>query len=156
MRPEIEDFLFAETALLDAWDLETWLGLFTEDASYLVPALDAIGADPRTSLAIIADDMKRLRARVKQMLGKSNWAEQPRSRTRHMVSNVRIVRSGDDGIDVVANFVVFRARLERVETYMGHYEHTLVRNDGALKFLRRKAVLDLEALREHGSISVIL
>ena len=53
-RPEVEDFLYKEAALLDEWRLDEWLGLLTEDAIYEVPPTDV----PRRfakHLFIIAD-----------------------------------------------------------------------------------------------------
>ena len=40
-RQQVEDFLYAEAALLDAWRLDDWLLLFDEDAKYEVPCNDA-------------------------------------------------------------------------------------------------------------------
>ena len=55
-RPEIEDFLFNEAALLDDWKLEEWLALFTDDARYLVPATDLPkDAPPEGNLFYIED-----------------------------------------------------------------------------------------------------
>jgi len=155
-RAEVEDFLYAEAALLDEWKLEEWLELLTEDATYQVPPTDLPDADAKTTLFIIADDAVRLKSRVNQLLGKSAWAENPHSRTRHMISNVRVIGSDGDNIRVAANFVVYRMRYELVDTYVGRYEYTLARRDGKLRIRERKAILDLEALRPHGKVSFIL
>ena len=155
-RPEVEDLLYAEAALLDEWKLDEWLELLTEDAIYQVPPTDLPDADARTALFIIADDALRLRSRVKQLLGKSAWAENPHSRTRRIISNVRVIGSDGEKARVTANFVVYRMRYELIDTYVGRYEYTLVRRDGKLKIRERKAILDLEALRPHGKVSFIL
>ena len=39
-RDEVEEFIFAEAEMLDDWELDDWLGLFTEDAVYNVPSTD--------------------------------------------------------------------------------------------------------------------
>lgn len=156
IRQEIEDLLYAEAALLDQWRLEEWLGLLTEDATYHIPPTDLPEGDPKSTLYIVADDMLRIRSRVKQLLGKSAWAENPPSRTRRMISNVRVLGTDGDEIRVTANFVVYRMRFELVDTYIGRYEYTLVRRDEGLKIRERRAVLDLEALRPHGKVSFIL
>jgi p-cumate 2,3-dioxygenase subunit beta len=155
-RAMIEDFLYEEAALLDEWRLREWLELFTEDATYEVPATDTPDGDPRTTLALIADDMTRLRSRVEQLLGKSAWAENPRSRTRRLVSNVRLRQVEGDSIRATANFAVYRMRYEQMDTYIGRYEYVLVQRDGTLKIRARKAILDLEALRPHGKVSIIV
>jgi p-cumate 2,3-dioxygenase subunit beta len=155
-RSMIEDFLFAEAALLDEWRLREWLDLLTEDATYEVPATDTPDGDPRTTLMLIADDITRIRSRVDQLLGKSAWAENPRSRTRRLISNVRIREVEGDRIRVTANFVVYRIRFEQMDTYVGRYEYTLVQRDGGLKIRERRAILDLDALRPHGKVSIIM
>ncbi|HSF32791.1 MAG TPA: aromatic-ring-hydroxylating dioxygenase subunit beta [Candidatus Tectomicrobia bacterium] len=155
-RQTIEDFLYEEAALLDDWRLDEWLDLLTEDATYEVPSTDTPEGDPQHTLSLIADDKIRIRSRVAQLLGKSAWAENPPSRTRRMISNVRIRRVEGEAIDVAANFVVYRLRFEQMDTYVGRYEYTLVQRDGRLKIRTRKAILDLEALRPHGKVSFIL
>ena len=80
----------AKAALLDEWKLEEWLELLTDDAIYQVPSTDAPEGDERNTLYLIADDALRIRSRVKQLLGKSAWAENPHSRTRRMITNVRV------------------------------------------------------------------
>ena len=155
-REQVEDFLYYEAALLDEWRLDEWLELLTEDASYYVPSTDVPEGDHRTTLFLIADDALRLHSRVRQLMGKSAHAETPRSRTRRMISNVRIRGVEGDTIQVTANFVVYRMRYELVDTYVGRYEYTLVQGDGGLKIRERRAILDLEALRPHGKVSIIL
>lgn len=155
-RQEIEDFLYEEAALLDEWRLQEWLELLTEDAVYYVPSTDIPDGDHRTTLFLIADDAVRLRSRVKQLLGKSAHAETPHSRTRRLLSNVRIRGVENDCISVTANFAVYRLRLEQVDTYVGRYEYVLVHHQGCLKIRERRAILDLEALRPHGKVSFIL
>jgi len=155
-RAQVEDFLYAEAALLDEWRLQEWLELLTEDVTYSVPATDVPEGDAKSTLFIISDDALRVRSRVRQLLGKSAWAENPRSRTRRLISNVRIRESAGDTIRVTANFAVYRMRMDQVDTYVGRYEYTLVQRDGGLKIRERKAILDLEALRPHGKVSFIL
>jgi len=155
-RAEVEDLLYREAALLDDWRLEEWLEMLSEDAIYQVPPTDVPEGDARNTLFIIADDAVRIRSRVKQLMGKSAWAENPHSRTRRMISNVRVLgREGDD-ILVTANFAVYRMRYESVDTYIGHYDYRLIRTGNQLKIRERRAILDNEALRPHGKISFIL
>ena len=155
-RHEVEDLLYQEAALLDDWRLEEWLELLTDDAVYEIPPTDVPEGDARNTLFIIADDVVRIRSRVKQLLGKSAWAESPHSRTRRIISNVRVLGAEGDRILATANFAVHRIRYESVDTYIGRYDYKLVRVGNALKIKERRAVLDNEALRPHGKISFIL
>jgi p-cumate 2,3-dioxygenase subunit beta len=156
-RTEVEDFLYAEAALLDGWQLNEWLALFDEErGGYYMPSTDAPTSVPGTALYLIADDITRLRSRVAQLLSGLTWAENPKSRTRHMVANVRIVGAEGDAVLVNANFVVYRLRFENVDTYIGEYHYKLLPHDGSFKILNRLVVLDLEALRPHGKVSFIV
>jgi p-cumate 2,3-dioxygenase subunit beta len=155
-RQEVEELLYLEAALLDEWKLEEWLELLTDDAIYEIPSTDAPEGDARNTLYIIADDATRIRSRVKQLLGKSAWAENPHSRTRRMIANVRVPGAEGDSIVVSANFIVYRMRYETVDAYVGRYDYKLVRSGAQLKIRERRAILDNEALRPHGKISFIL
>jgi p-cumate 2,3-dioxygenase subunit beta len=155
-RQEVEDLFYKEAALLDEWRLEQWLAMLTDDATYQVPPTDVPEGDPRETLFIIADDAFRIRSRVKQLLGKSAWAENPHSRTRRIISNVRILRGDGEAILVAANFAVYRMRYEFVDIYVGRYEYKLIRVGNELRIRERRAILDNEALRPHGKISFIL
>ena len=156
-RTEAEDLLFEEADLLDQWQLEQWLALYTEDAAYLVPSTDlAPGADPAKTLFYIADDHARMTQRVLRLQKKSAHSEWPRSRTRHLVSNVRVGMAQGDETPVSAAFVTFRSKNGVTDTYMGRALYRLKRIDGALRIREKRCELDLDGLRPHGRISIIL
>jgi p-cumate 2,3-dioxygenase subunit beta len=157
-REQIEDFLYAEAALLDSWRLDEWVALFDQEhGGYYMPTTDHPDGNPNTDLFLIADDMPKLRSRVEQLLSGLTWAENPRSRTRHMVSNVRILGQNGEALSVTANFVVFRMRFQNIDPYIGTYQYKLVpRDGGSFTILERRVVLDLEALRPHGKVSFIV
>lgn len=156
-RAEVEDFLYREAALLDEWRLDEWLALLTDDAAYYVPPNDRPDGDHRDTLFLIADDIVRLRARVKRLKDPNAHAEYPHSRTRRMIHNVRITERDGEGIGVAANFVVYRFRRgERVREYVGRYDYRLAVTEDGLKIAERRATLDSEELGRLGSVSFIL
>src|SRR5512144_1874817 len=155
VREMVEDFLYQEAALLDKWRLDEWLALFTADGRYLVPTTDLPDGDPRKDLVFIDDDMVRLRARVERLKSRHGHREYPSSRTRRFISNIRI-KVEDGAIVVTSSFLVYRFRMGESSPYVGWYEHRLKQIDGELKMQHRKAVLDQEALSEHGAVSIIL
>ena len=87
---EVEKFIVEEAVMLDEWRLDDWLALFTEDARYMVPATDMPTADPKETLALINDDVARLRGRVERLKSRHAHREFPWSRTRRFITNVRI------------------------------------------------------------------
>ena len=156
LRAAVEHFLYEEAELLDPWRLEEWGALFTEDAISHVPALDDPGRDPTQSVFLVADDLTRIRSRVRQLLGDTAWAENPRSQTRRLITNVRIVSVEGDAIRVTANFMVHRCRMERISTFVGQYQYRLLRDGSSFKIAERKAILAQDTLRSQGIMSIIV
>ena len=151
----VEAFLYHEAALLDSWKLDDWLALLTEDAIYRVPSNDRPESDPRTALFMIADDIRRIRARVTRLKDPHAHAEYPRSRTRRFISNVRIVEQNP--LRVEANFIVYRFRgNDDKREYVGHYRYTLVPEKGSFRIKSREAILDAMELASLGTVSFIL
>ena len=156
-RAAVEDFLYHEAALLDAWRLDEWLALLTEDAVYRVPSNDRPESEPKSALFTIADDIHRIRARVARLKDPEAHAEFPPSRTRRLLSNVRIVGQEKGVVKVEANFIVARFRREEpARQYVGRYKYKLKAEKGKLRIASREAILDATELGSLGSVSFIL
>lgn len=157
LRQEVEAFLNHDAALLDAWRLEEWAEFLSPEARYMVPSLDSPEGDYKDTLYLISDDYLTLRSRLSQLKGTTAWVENPQSRTRRLVSNIKAQQLEGNNIAVSANFAIWRFHLGSTDAYVGHYEHVLERNEsGELRFKIRKSILDMETLRPHGRLSVIL
>jgi p-cumate 2,3-dioxygenase beta subunit len=152
---EAEQFLYREAALLDEWRLDDWLELWADDGEYTVPTTDHWSGTGHDSLVFIDDDVFRIRARVTRLNSRRAHREFPYSRTRRLISNVRVLEDRGDEVDIAANFVIYRVRRD-TDAYPGQYLYTLRRNDDSFLIVRRRALLDLEALRPHGTLSIIL
>jgi len=156
-RAEVEDFLYHEAALLDDWKLNEWEALLTDDACYYVPPNDQLDGDHRSTLFLVADDRERIRQRVIRINDPNCHAEYPKSRTRRMISNVRITAVDGDLISVSANFVCYRfRRYERIREYVGAYRHVLRRVGDSFKIKERRVLIDAHELGTLGSVSFIL
>ncbi len=155
-RAEVEDLLFHEAELLDTWDLDTWLTLYTADSHYVVPATDTHDGDPTTDLVLIDDDRLRMTLRVERLNSRKAHREYPHSRLRHLVSNVRVGAPEGDEIPVRANFVVWRARNGKDVTFVGSYEYRLVDQDGDLRIRGKRVMLDMTSLRPANDVAIIL
>ncbi|MES2183445.1 MAG: aromatic-ring-hydroxylating dioxygenase subunit beta [Pseudomonadota bacterium] len=153
---KVAQFFYEEAALLDEWKLDDWVRMLAADVRYRIPPLDLPDAAPGEALYLIDDDRQRLESRVRQLMGKTAWAETPRSRTRRLVTNVRAGVSATGEVSGFANFAVWRFQFDNTDVYVGRYEYRFNVADGELQLVERKAVLDLEALRPHGRISFIL
>lgn len=157
LQHRVQSFLFHEADLLDRWQLIEWEALFADEASYLVPPTDVDGdfADPSKSLFYIFDDRTRIHERVVRLEKKGAHSEFPRSKTRHLVSNVQ-ASMRDGAIEAKASFAVWRSKDGNTDIFVGHYAYQLVEIEGALRIAEKKCVLDMDALRPHARISILL
>lgn len=158
-RAQAEDFLFLEAELLDNWETEKWAELYSEDALYEVtsPASEnPYDADARNTLFLISDRIDRIRGRAVRLTKKTAHAEYPRSKTRHMVSNVRIKGGEGDRTEVRANFAVFRTKEDTSTIYMGEAFYTLVETADGIRIRRKRCVLDVNSLYNQGRLTIIL
>ncbi|HEY7064900.1 MAG TPA: aromatic-ring-hydroxylating dioxygenase subunit beta [Chloroflexota bacterium] len=152
----VEEFLYREALLLDAWRLEEWLALFTPDARYVVPTTDLPQGDPDTDHVFVDDGYRRLQGRVTRLLSRHAHREYPSSRTRRLITNVLVTAVRDDAIEATASFAVYRFRAGQGATYVGRYDYVLARTPDGLRIRYRRATLDQETLRDHGAVSIIL
>ena len=156
-RAEVEDFLYREAALLDDWKLNEWQALLTDDAAYYVPPNDQLESDHRSTLFLVADDRERIRQRIIRVQDPNCHAEYPKSRTRRMIGNVRILEVEGDLIGVAANFVCYRfRRYERIREYVGSYRYLLRRHGDSFRIKERRVLIDAHELGTLGSVSFIL
>jgi 3-phenylpropionate/cinnamic acid dioxygenase small subunit len=164
---EVEQFLYREARLLDERRFHEWLELFTEDVRYWMAgrrnrypeSSKAIAMlDPNryavedstedVELAILDENKHTLSARVARLDTGMAWAEDPPSRTRHLLANIE-VETGSAGseLKVRANFIVYRSRSETEQDfYVGARRDVLRLVDGAWKIANRKLILDQNVL----------
>jgi p-cumate 2,3-dioxygenase beta subunit len=156
-RAEVEDFLYHEAALLDDWKLAEWEALLTDDAGYYVPSNDQPDSNHRRALFLVADDRERIRQRIIRINDPNCHAEYPKSRTRRMISNVRILAVEGDLVTAAANFVCYRfRRYERIREYVGSYRYILKRAGDTFRIKERRVFIDAHELGNLGSVSFIL
>jgi 3-phenylpropionate/cinnamic acid dioxygenase small subunit len=88
-----------------------------------------------------------LAKRVQQIQGGDHWAEEPRSRTTHLVANVRIDKTEGPDITVKSRFMACAYRLDHdFDLFIGKRVDVLRREHGKLKVLRRTVYLDQSVL----------
>ncbi|MFE2046268.1 aromatic-ring-hydroxylating dioxygenase subunit beta [Streptomyces sp. NPDC059477] len=162
---EIEQFLYLEAELLDDQRFDEWLELFADDTHYWLPTrmtrtvrerdIEVCGPD---GAAFFDDDKAFLAGRVRRLASGRSWSEEPPSRTRRLITNIRATDLGDGCFEVRANFHVLRSRSERHhDTFFGERTDLLRRVSGAAGFqvARRRIVLDTTTLLAP-SLSVFL
>ena len=162
---QVEQFLYNEAALLDAWDLDHWIGLFAAECAYEVtpPGLASPESlSPERVYFLIADDRERLEARITRLKSPAAHAEFPRSRTRHVYTNVRVEEAGHGALTARANFITYRNRNRMTLEFMGGVRFDLLRAgdgglpEGGLLIARKRIMPDMDALIPQGRVSFFL
>ena len=149
---EAHQFLVEEAALLDAADYAGWLGLLTEDVRYLMPVrvttARGAGFDSLADMAHFDENLYSLRKRVQRFATEHAWTEDPPSRTRHFVTNVRTFKADQDLL-VESAVLLFRSRGDTREADLVSAGRTdLLRvTDGGLRLARREITVDESVLR---------
>ena len=137
---EVEQFLYTEAALLDARDYPGWRKLFTPDALYWIPS-GADQTDPNREVSIVYDNAQFLAERVWRLDSGLAYAQEPRSRTAHLVTNVQVATEHGDELEVHATFLVAEYRAGRQYQHAGRYRYRLRREGGELRIALKKVEL---------------
>jgi benzoate/toluate 1,2-dioxygenase beta subunit len=135
----VEQFLYHEARLLDTGQLEAWLDLFSDDATYWIP-LEKNQDNPLETSSIVHDDRTLLELRVKQARHPRAHARQPLARTVHQVSNI-LVEEGKDEIKVHSTLQVIEFRNEKQRVHGALVEHRLKKVHGGYKIAHKRVEL---------------
>jgi 3-phenylpropionate/cinnamic acid dioxygenase small subunit len=160
---ELMQFYIREAWLLDERRFNEWLDLFTDDLLYFMPRRKNVPrreshreVTPLGDLAIFEEDKRYLEMRVARLDTGMAWAEDPPSRTRHLVGNLEAVPQEDGEVQARTAFLVCRSHLETDHQLLsGHREDVLRRQGGAWKVARRTIVLDANVILDK-NLSVFL
>jgi 3-phenylpropionate/cinnamic acid dioxygenase small subunit len=135
----VEQFLYHEARLLDTGQLEAWLELFTEDATYWVP-LEKEQRDPLEASSIIHDDRTLLELRIKQARHPRAHARLPLARTVHQVGNIQAAEKGSE-VHVHSTLQLVEWRQEKQRVWGALVEHRLRRVNGSFKIAHKRVDL---------------
>ena len=143
----IARLILREARLLDDWQLDEWLALFTDDGIYWIP-IDA-SRDPATTASIIYDNSMRRTLRVEQAMREKRAAQTPRSRTVHVYGNLE-VDAGTDGTATARCSLLLveiragdwrQAGMGLKNLLAGHVHFRLRQVEGAWKFVEKRIEL---------------
>jgi len=156
LKDEVEQFLYQEAALLDERRYEEWINLMAEDIHYWMPIRRNVkfgewereNSDPASEISWFDEGKDVLEGRVRQLVTGVHWAEEPVSRIRHIVSNIRVLGVDGDEISTSDNFFVWHNRLlEEVNLFVGRRDNVLRRDpDTGFKVVKRTILLDQSVL----------
>ena len=164
---QVEQFLYREARLLDSRQFRRWIDLLADDLRYWIPMRSNRYSAASKSISILdgsryeEDDLSKesdqafmdedkgsLRRRVDRLDTGMAWAEDPPSRTRHLISNVEVEPGERESeVKVYSNFIMYRSRGETEEDfYVGSREDVLRNVDGSWQLASRKIVFEQNVL----------
>jgi len=164
---QVEQFLYREARLLDSRQFRRWIDLLADDLRYWIPMRSNRYSAASKSISILdgsryeEDDLSKesdqafmdedkgsLRRRVDRLDTGMAWAEDPPSRTRHLISNVEVEPGERESeLKVYSNFIMYRSRGETEEDfYVGSREDVLRNVDGSWQLASRKIVFEQNVL----------
>jgi phthalate 3,4-dioxygenase beta subunit len=151
---DVLDFVYREAELLDDRLHREWLGLLTADIRYVMPVRvtspHSLSDSALEDMEHFDEDRYSLEKRVSRFETEHAWAEDPPSRTRRFVTNVRCWRgASEDELVVVSNLLLFRSRgdIHDHDLLSARRNDTLRREHDGLKLARREILVDESVLR---------
>jgi 3-phenylpropionate/cinnamic acid dioxygenase small subunit len=143
----VVQFLYHEAELLDDRRFDAWLELLAADVDYRIPTrvtrpAGATESQFSTRSFYMIDDFGSLKTRVQRFDTGYAFAEDPTSRTRRIVGNVRVATTDcGDELAVKSNVLLFRARSDGEPQLLAAERHDVLREAGASFRLARRLVL---------------
>ena len=149
------EWLVAEAYLLDAQDYEAWLALLADDIRYVMPVrvttARGAGFDTAPGMAHFDEDKYSLGRRVARFGTEHAWTEDPPSRLRHHVTNVRTFAPDSPSELLVQSAVLlFRSRGDVRDAAIisaGREDILRLEEDGVWRLARRVITVDESVIR---------
>ncbi len=129
LRDEVTQLLQREARLLDTHNYDAWLALFIPECIYWVPATRE-GGDPRSEIAVMFDDRRRLEDRIFRIGTGYAWSQAPQSRTVRLISNIEVFRGpAPDQLMGRSNFMINEFWGDETRILTGWTGHHLQRDE---------------------------
>jgi 3-phenylpropionate/cinnamic acid dioxygenase small subunit len=152
----VQQFYFYEAELLDDGRFADWLDIFDDDLTYWAPLRTnrlrrqaALSIGVPGEAAYFDETKDSLAWRIRRYDSGMAWAEDPPSRTRHLISNVTVRHQGEGELKVRSAFLVYRNRLQtETDIYAGGRTDIIrTQPDGGFKVARRELLFDANVLQ---------
>ena len=151
---DLMQFYTQEAWLLDELKFKQWLNIFTEDVFYFIPRRKNVYRKDLSreitkygDLAILEESKRDLQMRIARLDTGMAWAEDPPSRTRHIIANLVVEPLENGEVKAKTAFLLYKSHLEYdQDLYAGMREDILRQVDGEWKVAKRTIVLDANVL----------
>lgn len=138
-------FVLAESRALNDGRYDDWLAMFAREGRYWVPLRGAEQSESETYNALADENPLLLKLRVERLKNPRAFSQHPRSRSQHVLQQPQVL-SRDEAAGSAVLYTPFQYAESRGDERLllaGHWVHTLVVEDGALRIaLKRVNLLD--------------
>lgn len=155
LHTEVREWMYREAELLDDGREREWLEeMISRDISYRLPlrrTVERARGDGWTEGSYHLDEtFGSLRARVLRNESGHAWAEDPPSRIRHFITNIRVTRLENGDIAVRENLLIYRTRQDdTVPQILSGERRDILRHEDRLRLVDRSILLDMTAIGTH-------
>lgn len=151
---QILQHLYEEAALLDGLDLREWQKSFTDDITYQAPVQVTERRSEKApkirQMMHMYENAISLDMRIHKVCDTHVcWAEEPRSRTRRLITNILVNKTeAENEYAVVSYFMLSRNRFEAhdLQLLSGERHDRFRLIDGQWKLARREIYIDMSVL----------
>lgn len=159
---EATDFLYEEAHVLETGEFEEWLLMLDDDVEYVAPVrrtrLRHEGNEFDPAANHFEESLDTLKQRVRRIRTRYAFAEDPPSRTRRLVTNIRVHETNvPDEYAVASSLLLLRNQTDDPSFHLiaALREDVLRRHSNGLKLLRRTILLDSTTLTT-GNLAIFL
>ena len=149
-------WLNCESELLDTGQERKWLEtMVSKEVVYQLPLRQTVerarGTGFATNTFHLDESYGSLMSRIIRNESGFAWAEDPPSRIRHFVTNIRVCQLENNQLGVKNNLLIYRTRRDQTQPQLlsGERQDVLRVEAGALKLYRRSILLDLTVIETH-------
>jgi ethylbenzene dioxygenase beta subunit len=154
---QVVRWMHREAELLDALKEREWLdSMISPEIVYQVPVRQSVsrafGSGFLKGAYHLDETYGSLAAKVARNETGFAWAEDPPSRVRHFISNVRVYEHETQGhLAVRSNMLIYRSRGEQItpSLFSGERHDVLVQEHGSLRLRERIVYLDATVIGSH-------
>jgi 3-phenylpropionate/cinnamic acid dioxygenase small subunit len=146
---EVTAFLYHEAELLDDGRIREWFETVVDsEIEYEMPIRVTTDRHGETAAVgrgwLMKEDWSSLDTRIRRLETEYAWAEDPPTRTRRFVTNIRIAGADDGCAAVRSNILVYWSRgpSDEFRLLSGERHDRLKRVEGGLRLARRLVLLD--------------
>ena len=152
----VENWMLVEAEMLDDLREREWLeNMTSKDLVYQLPLRVTVerarGKGFVEGAFHLDENWGSLNSKLSQAETGHSWAEDPPSRTRHFVTNIRVGQMRDGQIEVRSNLMLYRSRQDEItpQIFSGERHDVLVEFGNTFQLRRRVIYLDTTALVTH-------